>query len=315
MANPMVHIVDVKITRFKNRRSDTISGMALRTVAEPPASVLAAFQLAGVIRPLPGGQGQSFRVGDAVVKPADNREEAEWSARLFAGLQAAEFRVPRPCRSRDGAYVVDGWTASEFLAGQAGPAGRWASLLAVSKAFHRELRDVPRPDFLDRRDHPWAIADRIAWSEMSQSLPTNAEAQLSGLLGLRRPVETPEQLIHGDLTGNVLFHPNQSPTVIDFSPYWRPADYADAIVVADGLLYHGAGSELVDTFLTGYQRLQMLVRALIFRLVTLIVWKGPDQEVPEDELTRFARVTHLVKMFERRILTENASAIQETGRP
>lgn len=46
--------------------------------------------------------------------------------------------------------------------------------------------------------------------------------------------------IHGDLTGNVLFAAGRAPAVIDFSPYWRPPVFAEAIVVADGLLW-GAG--------------------------------------------------------------------------
>lgn len=48
------------------------------------------------------------------------------------------------------------------------------------------------------------------------------------------------QLIHGDLTGNVLFAADEAPAVIDFSPYWRPPVFAEAVVVADGLLWFQA---------------------------------------------------------------------------
>ncbi|MFI6739036.1 TIGR02569 family protein [Nonomuraea sp. NPDC050451] len=267
--------------------------MTLGTVTEPPPGVLAALGLTAPVSPLAGGRGRSFRAGDAVVKPVDGAEEAEWSARVFAGLpDAAGFRVPRPLRSRDGAYVVEGWTASEFLEGREGPAGKWGSLIAAGRAFHRELRHLPRPALLDRRDDPWAVADRVAWDEAARPRPTDADELLSRLGELAGPVAAPSQLIHGDLTGNVLFHPGRPPVVIDFSPYWRPVAYAEAVVVADGLLYHRAEPELIEAVLPGREGLHLLARALIFRLATTAVWAG---RVPADELTRFAGVTHLVE--------------------
>ncbi|MER6952188.1 TIGR02569 family protein [Nonomuraea sp. NPDC000554] len=297
--------MDVKSRCLTSWRSDTMFAMALRKMAEPPASVLAAFQLTAPVRPLAGGQGQSFRAGDAVLKPVDSREEAEWAARVFADLSAtAEFRVPRPFRSREGAYVVEGWTASEFLVGQEGPAEKWVSLIASSRALHRELRHVPRPGLLDRRADPWAAADRVAWGEVSSLRSANADELLVRLGELKGPVEAPSQLIHGDLTGNVLFQPGQPPAVIDFSPYWRPVSYAEAIVVADGLLYHHAGPELIEAVLPGREGLQMLVRALIFRLATLAIWAGQGEMVPQEELTRFAGVTRVVEDRMRVALTD-----------
>ena len=82
-----------------------------------------------------------------------------------------------------------------------------------------------------------------------------------------RPVDLPDQLIHGDLSGNVLFDPVLPPAVIDWSLYWRPAAYARAVVVVDGLLWYGAGDELAVAEATREQAGQMLVRALLFRLV------------------------------------------------
>lgn len=270
-----------------------MAAMTLGTMTEPPAGVLAAFGLAAPVRPLAGGRGRSFRAGDAVVKPVDSAEEADWSARVLAGLPpAAGFRVPRPLRSRDGAYVVEGWSAAEFLEGREGPAGKWGALIAAGRAFHRALRHVPRPPLIDRRDDPWAAADRVAWGEAPLPRSANADELLGRLGGLAGPVTAPSQLIHGDLTGNVLFHLGQPPVVIDFSPYWRPVAYAEAVVVADGLLYHQAEPELIETVLPGREGLHLLARALIFRLATAAIWEG---RVPEEELTRFAAVTHLVE--------------------
>ncbi|MFI7130918.1 TIGR02569 family protein [Nonomuraea sp. NPDC050153] len=267
--------------------------MTLSTMTEPPAGVSAAFGLAGPVRPLAGGRGRSFRVGNAVVKPVDSEEEADWTARVFAGLSpTAGFRVPRPLRSRDGAYVVEGWTASEFLEGQEGPAGRWGPLIAAGRAFHQELRHVPRPALLDRRDDPWACADRVAWGEAPVPRSADAGELLGRLAELAGPVRAPSRLVHGDLTGNVLFHPGRPPVVIDFSPYWRPVGYAEGVVVADGLLYHRAEPALIEAVLPGREGLHLLVRALIFRLATSAISAG---HVPEEELARFAKVTRLVE--------------------
>ncbi|MDO0912417.1 hypothetical protein QQM39_16645 [Streptomyces sp. DT2A-34] len=82
------------------------------------------------------------------------------------------------------------------------------------------------------------MADRVAWGEQGIDVIEDRTAPYSTLLELRRPVEhEAAQLIHGDLTGNVLFAADDEPAVIDFSPYWRPPVFAEAIVVADGLLW------------------------------------------------------------------------------
>lgn len=53
------------------------------------------FRLAAEAEPLPGGRGRSVRVGDAVLKPAADSADAEWSAGLVL-LRALVFRVAAP---------------------------------------------------------------------------------------------------------------------------------------------------------------------------------------------------------------------------
>lgn len=264
--------------------------------ALPPPPVLKAFQLTGRPEPLEGGQGQSVRVGDVVLKPAGDSADVEWTAWLMDGLQGRRsFRVPRFLRSVNGGYVAEGWAATRFVMGEPGPAGRWDSLLAAGRAFHEALRDVPRPDRLDKHQHPWAVADRVAWGETTAEVPAQVERLVTRLQALREPVDARAQLIHGDLTGNVLFAPGHAPAIIDFSPYWRPVAYADAIVMVDGLLYHEVGARLVDSAVPGAEGTQMLLRALIFRLVALGVLAGPGGALAEEEWIRFTRVFQFVE--------------------
>ncbi|MFB4422768.1 phosphotransferase [Streptomyces sp. QL37] len=265
--------------------------------AVPPRPVLDAFGVEGPPVPLAGGQGRSVLVGGYVFKPAEGAEaEAEWGASLFEELPAdSGFRTPRPLRAADGRSVVDGWTASGFLTGEPGPQGRWAELLRAGRAFHAALRPCPRPAFLERRVHPWAVADRVAWGEQDVEVIEELAAPFSALLELRRPVrQDAAQLIHGDLTGNVLFAAHEPPAVIDFSPYWRPPPFAEAVVIADGLLWWELPVELLSLGSHHADWQQLLIRALIFRIVAYSELVRPSGRARPGEPERYARATRLV---------------------
>jgi uncharacterized protein (TIGR02569 family) len=244
----------------------------------PPPEVLEAFGAAGsAAAPLTGGEGRSWLAGDLVLKPIDDESAAVWTAELLSRIREDGFRVARPVAASDGHWIADGWTASRRLDGEAAP--RWADVIAAGEAFHRAVRDEPRPDFLDDREDPWAVGDRTAWDELPIEPFARSVEGLGLLAEARRPIDVvAAQLIHGDLTGNVLFAEGLTPAVIDLSPYWRPPGFASAIVVADALLWHGVGAALVDAADVGRQ---LLIRALIYRLVTHVIFRqewpdGPD---------------------------------------
>lgn len=264
-----------------------------------PSRVLDAFGLDGEVEPLPGGEGRSVRVGGAVLKPMYNREETTCAADLLAGVEEAGFRLPRPLRAMDGNWTVDGWCANRLVEGVTGPAGRWEELLAAARAFHLALRSVPRPDFLGRRNHRWELADQVAWGEGTFEPVPEVVPLLTRLQALARPVEAQCQLVHGDLSGNLLFADGLPPAIIDLSPYWRPAAYADAIVAVDGLLWFGADRDLLGLADGGRDFPQMLVRAVIFRLVALSEQARTFGPGCLDELTQFTRVVAEVERVDR----------------
>lgn len=145
----------------------------------PDGAVVEAFGLTGTPVVLPGGEGRSVLVGDAVLKPVDDVETAAWCARVLDRVEGEGFRVPRP-------------------------------------------------SLLDRRAHRWAVGDRVAWGEARVEPLAPVADPFHALQSLLRPVHAVNQVIHGDLsgnvlTGNVLTAPGRVPAVIDFSPYWRPA--------------------------------------------------------------------------------------------
>jgi uncharacterized protein (TIGR02569 family) len=237
--------------------------------------------LTGTPVALHGGRGASWRVGDAVLKRLDMAEdELAWQADLHERIACDGFRVAAPLRAGDGALVVDGWMATEALSGRH-EAGRWADVIAVGERFHAALSGVRRPDFLHLRTNAWAVADRVAWGEAP--LDAFADAKHVGrLMAALRPVQAPSQLVHGDLTGNVLFDEQRPPAILDFSPYWRPTGYASAVVVADALIWEGADESLLHAVAHIDDLEQYLLRALMFRVVTdrIVCGDAPDLADP-----------------------------------
>ena len=247
-----------------------------RVTDELPAGVRAAFGVSsGPARRLLGGGGTSWRAGGLVLKPGQQPAAAAWFAEVFDGLRGPGFRVPRPARTAAGAWVVEGWVAWEFVEGEPDPVGRWPELVAAGRSFHAALAEVPRPRWLGRRRDRWAVADRAVWDGASVPVAPELDGLVGALRAAIRPIALPEQLVHGDLAGNVLFADGVPPAVIDFSPTWRPAEYALAVAAVDVLTWSGAPPSVLD----GLDD-QLLLRALMWRLITASLGR-PDPESRE----------------------------------
>lgn len=233
----------------------------------PPPAVLAGYGLEGSPDPLAGGQRTSWRVGPAVVKPLDmDPTMLRWQGALLSRLQGrTDFRVSVPLRTVAGRWTTDGWSAWRYEPGAHTPR-RWHDIIAVGRQMHAALESDPEPAFLRDRTDKWAIGDRVAWGELPASDWAGVK-HLNELTAALRPVALRHQLIHGDLTGNVLFDAHLPPLVIDFSPYWRPPTFASAIVIADALLFEDADEEVLEPLLEDPSFPQCLVRALIYRAV------------------------------------------------
>ncbi len=243
--------------------------------------MLAAFEVTADPVLLPGGQGGTWRAGPLVLKPVDFPAETVWRAEVLDGLpDSPEFRVARPARTRDGAWTALGWEATHLVAGEPDTA-RQDDVLRAGIAFHAAVADVPRPAFLGLREDPWALGDRAAWDELPVEASPAAMDLLRPLVAARRPVDLASQIVHGDLAGNVLFAPGLPPAVIDWPAYWRPTSWASAVAVADALCWHGAGPDLAARWSHLPEWGQMLVRALIYRIVTHDTAHGPAGWTPE----------------------------------
>ncbi len=242
----------------------------------PPVAVLRAFGAAGRPERLAGGKGGTWRAGDIVLKPSEGDDEARWRAGVLAALpESPHFRVARPVRAADGDWLAHGWEATVLLAGEPDQQ-RPDEVLRAGAAFHRAVAGVPRPAFLDARTDPWSAGDRLAWDNPATRRPS---ALLDTLLAERRPVRLPEQIVHGDLLGNVLFAADGPPAVIDWAPYWRPTAWASAVAVVDAMVWHGFDFRLARRWAHLPEWGQMLLRATIYRLGT---WDAGWSGEPED---------------------------------
>lgn len=256
------------------------------TRATPASAVLKAF----FVRPEPmrlmGGEGNAWLAGDLVLKPDLDPAEWSWLGEQLSTIRDDGFRLARPVRAGDGSWIVDGWGAVGALAGD--HEQRWLEIVEVGERLHRAMRHLPRPEFLGARINRYAIADRVAWEETASPF---GSALLDELVWFRRPIDASPQLVHGDLTENVLFADGLPPAVIDVSPYFRPPGYAAGIVIGDAVRWHGADpAPLVEAASVHHPELpQLLLRASIFRLVVGLQFDArrehefePDLELVRD---------------------------------
>ncbi|MEU4320142.1 TIGR02569 family protein [Nocardia fluminea] len=254
------------------------------TSVEPPEHVRATFGLREVTPVSLGDWDGGWRMGDVVLSPVADHARAAWSAKVREHLAVDGLRVARPVRATDGRYVVSGWRADTFVDGA--PEPRHDEVVSVSLRLHKATAELERPRFLVQPPvAPWVdvdvfvAADRAAWESVplrtlrAGGVPIAAtpdgqrSLELIGQLAtLRKPVRSPDQLVHGDLFGTVLFTGAHTPGLTDITPYWRPATWAAGVVVVDALAWGGGDDGLLDRWATLPEWPQMLLRALIFRL-------------------------------------------------
>lgn len=275
----------------------------------PPDHVRATFGLdrADVV-PRPGG---GWRIGEVVMTLVPDHARAAWSAAVREELVVDGIRVARPVRATDGRYVVAGWRADTYIAGT--PESRHDELVQLSWRLHEATAPLERPRFILQTPAPphsevdiFTVADRAAWEDQplktarlaGLSEPTDREGAhsvdvLRQLASLRRPVSSPNQVVHGDLFGTVLFAGAAAPGLTDITPYWRPAGWAAAVVVVDSIAWGGADEGLIGRWADTPEWPQMLLRATMFRLAVHAVHPRATAEA----LPGLLRVAELVRFL------------------
>ena len=231
----------------------------------PPQRVRTAFGAGGVPARLPGSS--AWRCGDIVLRPVADRARAVWLSDTLSRIDVPDLRVARPVRATDGRWIIGGWAASRFLPGQ--PEHRYDQIMLAALKLAQATAGLPRPGFLASRTDPEALADRIAWGESDIPVEhTRGEGWFQVLAPARRPVRLPEQVVPGDLFGTVLFDGSSPPGIVDFDPFYRPAEWGAAVAAIDAVAWGGTDIEFLRRWSHLPEWSQLLLRAVLFRLAS-----------------------------------------------
>ncbi|CEJ93585.1 hypothetical protein VHEMI09163 [[Torrubiella] hemipterigena] len=257
------------------------------------------------LKALPGGSLVCYLAGDNVVlRPSEDDVESQQIAEILRKLNnlmqpSAPYRVSNPVAvaTNPNCFVYCGWTAWSFVSGEPREEFRWDESLRTCRGFHHDIGKIGivKPEFISRRMNRFREADLVAWGEKGlDQLPVTTnpavlsriEAPMRRLEALKREFthDLPNQLVHGDMAGNMLFDEDGKlpPGIIDMTFYWRPGGLGAAIMVADRLLWNDEGDEAVKMYGTDADSIQLLLRALLFRIVTwaidiVVVDAEPDR--------------------------------------
>ncbi|MFF5990188.1 TIGR02569 family protein [Prauserella flavalba] len=231
----------------------------------PPVHVCTAFGVSHHDAERLAGEGNAWLCGDVVLRQVSDRAHAVWLARTFAAIDSPDIRIARPLQTTDGRWVIAGWAAGRHVPGT--PEDRPDEVVLTAVRLHRATAHLPRPDFLSRRTDIASVAERIAWGEQDAELDeTKGGRWFEVLAPARRPVKLPDQLVHGELFGTVLFDGDAPPGIVDFVPYFRPAEWGAAIAAVDAIAWGGADGELLRRWSHLPDWPQLLLRAALFRL-------------------------------------------------
>ncbi|WP_030533332.1 TIGR02569 family protein [Prauserella rugosa] len=233
----------------------------------PPAHVRAAFGLGAAgesdIERLPGEA--VWRYGDVVLRRVADRTHAVWLARTFSVLEVPELRIARPLNTTDGRWVIGGWAANRFVSGR--PENRPDETVLAAVKLHRATADLPKPDFLPGRQGIAADAERMAWGEQPAEIDEAGGGRWFEILApARKPLASPDQLVHAELFGTVLFDGDAAPGLIDFVPHFRPAEWGAAVAAIDAVAWGGADMSLLGRWSHLPDWPQLLLRATLYRL-------------------------------------------------
>lgn len=256
--------------------------------------VAAAFGVNADISLLPGGIDlKTFRSGDVVLRYlGENAEEVRnWNAELFNKLDQQGFRVARPIRATNSSWVVNGWVAEQFLQGHVASINDILTTIQAVTAFHKALIGTPLPEYRKREQTMWDRADQWAWGDIPEDIDPNLYQLASRLTKLRKPVDLPSQLIHGDLNlNNILIAKNLPPAIIDLAPYWRPVEFALAVMAFWVGPYEG-NPEILEQFRHIREFDQMLIRAGLRMILTQ---KDPQHATGLEE---YGRAVEVIEQF------------------
>ncbi|HEY1056858.1 MAG TPA: hypothetical protein VGE24_17055 [Emticicia sp.] len=257
--------------------------------------ILEAFGINGKIEKLTGGQGQSVRVGDFVVKPIDEIAKYSWASSVLESIVSDSLSIAKPIRSKNGNFVENGFGVTQFLEGNF-EFGKIEEKTKACRVLNQLIQLIKPPSEWNLWSSPWQLATRVAWEEAD--LPMNSDTRSRELIETIKsrydPIDLSNQLIHSDLAGNILFN-GTTPVIIDFSPEFRPSAYAEILLITDSIAWYN--EDVSSIWIKGYSHslvVQLVLRAIVFRLSVVITFDPANYEVLLKELKNFQPILNVL---------------------
>ena len=171
-----------------------------------PLDVLEAFGIQHDIYLLSGGQWTSWRCGDFVLKPHEDSESYEGIARMVNSIEPQDFRISRYHPTVHGTYSYKGWGCTRFESGTE-VTGRITDKYAVARSLHDLFAKIEKPRDWHASVSPWSRAHQISWQKtpLPETCHPDIAAVIWNVFQYYSPLRLENQIIHGDLCGNILF--------------------------------------------------------------------------------------------------------------
>lgn len=258
--------------------------------------ILEVFGINGKIEKLSGGQGQSVRIGDFIVKPIDEITKYSWISEVLETISMQSLTIAKPIRSKNGNFVENGYGVTEYIAGDFF-SGRIEEKIKACRILNQLLESVNQPEDWTHWSSPWQWANQIAWEEAD--LPENTDSRskeiIESIKAEYKPIYLSKQLIHSDLAGNILFN-RTTPVIIDFSPEFRPSSYAEVLLITDSIAWHQ--EQVESLWIAQYPKaliIQLALRAIVFRLAVVIIFNPAHYTAFLKELKNFQPILNILK--------------------
>ena len=215
-----------------------------------------------------GGQNESIKAGDVVLKPVHEIKRYLWISDELNKLQFDQIKVALPLKSKKGNYIEDAFGATPYFEGKFYK-NKLTKKLEACRILNSKISSVQKPQDFDNWINPWTKAQDLAWNKptVPQNIPLEIAKAINELLNLRKPLTLLSQLIHTDLAGNILFDEADTPIVIDFTPGFYPKEYGELLLLVDSIAWYNASLDILQLInATDFIKQQLVIRALIFRL-------------------------------------------------
>ena len=198
------------------------------------------------------------------------------------------LQLSKPIKSNNGKFVYKGWCCTRYEPGEHRK-GNVKQKLEVSRLLHHDLADT---NFINipKSDDPWSKSQRIAWQNerLPQHISKNAFKILEELLSKVKLKENYKvQIVHSDLSGNILFDKDLTPLIIDFSPAIAPVEYAEAILICDSIAWEESPTSEIELICHSEVNVEMILRAVIFRLSVAAIFAEDNQDEFINEYQNF----------------------------